>query len=314
MQRAGALQVSTPTDTTIVITRTFDAPQKLVWEAMTRPDLLRRWMFCPPGWTWAACEMDVRVGGRFRWAWNGPDGNLAMTISGEHREVTPPAKIVHTERMEMGPGAGGCAAHGDGGEHPPVLTTLELDERGGKTRMKMTIACPTKEVRDAMLASGMEQGMEAGYQTLDAILSEGGTKPSTESLSIVRDLEHPPERVWRALTDPALLARWLLPAIGFRLEMGAAFKLQAPPQPGWDGIVSCRIRSIEPQARLSYTWVTGDLDTVVTFTLTPTATGTRLSVVHSGFKPDQKQALGGARYGWKVMSDKLVEMLAEQDA
>jgi len=166
------LTVATPNDLQIVMTRMFDAPRRLVWEAMTKPDLVRRWMFCPPGWTWAACEMDVRVGGRFRWAWNGPDGKPALTISGEHREVIPPAKIVHTERMEMGAGAGGCAPECGAGGPAVVLAAIELDEQGGRTRMRMTISCPTKEVRDAMLASGMEQGMEAGYQQLDAILAE----------------------------------------------------------------------------------------------------------------------------------------------
>lgn len=137
-----------------------------------------------------------------------------------------------------------------------------------------------------------------------------GGKPSAGSLSLERDLDHPPERVWRALTDPALLARWLLPAVGFKLEVGAAFTFNAPPQPGWDGVVTCRIREIEPPSKLSYTWVAGDIDTVVTFTLTPTTSGTRLSIVHSGFKPEQKQAFGGARYGWKMMGDRLAQMLA----
>ncbi|MCK6483352.1 MAG: SRPBCC family protein [Phycisphaerae bacterium] len=174
MTRAPAkLKVTTPNDLQIVMMRAFDAPRRLMWDAMTKPDLLRRWMFCPPGWAWAECEVDVRVGGRFRWAWNGPDGRLALSISGEHREVPPPARIVHTERMEMGPGAGaGGAAECGGGEPGGVLVTLELAEQGGQTQLTMTISCPTKHVRDAMLASGMEHGVEAGYQQLDAILAE----------------------------------------------------------------------------------------------------------------------------------------------
>jgi uncharacterized protein YndB with AHSA1/START domain len=137
--------------------------------------------------------------------------------------------------------------------------------------------------------------------------------PSTESLSFEFDLPHPPEKVWRALTDPALLAEWLLPVIGFKLEPGAAFTFKAQPQPGWDGIVNCRFREIEAQRKLSWAWVVGDIDTVVTFTLTRAAGGaggTRLSIVQSGFRPDQKQASGGARYGWKMMSGKLIDLLA----
>ena len=132
----------------------------------------------------------------------------------------------------------------------------------------------------------------------------------TESLSFEFDLQHSPEKVWRALTEPVLLMEWLLPVVDFRLERGAAFTFNAPPQPGWDGIVNCRFLEIEAHRKLSCAWVVGDMDTVVTFTLTPTASGTRLSLVHSGFRPDQKQNLAGARYGWKMMSGKLVELLA----
>ncbi|WP_437726045.1 SRPBCC family protein [Sorangium sp. So ce861] len=137
------------------------------------------------------------------------------------------------------------------------------------------------------------------------------TAPSqTESLSFEFDLRHSPEKVWRALTDPALLAEWLLPAVGFKLEPGAAFTFKTQPYPGWDGTVDCRILEIEAHRKISYTWGVPFLDTVVTFTLTPTASGTRLSLEQSGFKSDQKQEFGGARYGWKMMGGKLVELLA----
>jgi uncharacterized protein YndB with AHSA1/START domain len=140
------------------------------------------------------------------------------------------------------------------------------------------------------------------------------TQAQTESLSFEFDLHHSPEKVWRALTDPVLLAEWLLPVIDLDLELepGAAFTLKTQPYPGWDGTVNCRFVEIEAHRKLSYTWVVGDMviDTVVTFTLTPTASGTRLSLVQSGFKPDQKQEFGGARYGWKMMSGKLVDLLA----
>lgn len=136
------------------------------------------------------------------------------------------------------------------------------------------------------------------------------TAPSqTETLSFEFDLHHPPEKVWRALTDPELLAQWLLPSIGFALAPGAAFTFQAPPQPGWDGTVSCRFLEIEAQRKLSWSWVVGDIDTVVTFTLEPTATGTRLTLVQSGFKPDQRRNFAGARYGWRMMGGKLVDLL-----
>ena len=137
------------------------------------------------------------------------------------------------------------------------------------------------------------------------------TAPSqSESLSFEFDLQHAPEKVWRALTDPVLLAEWLLPVIGLKLERGAAFTFKTQPYPGWDGIVNCRILELEAHRKLSYTWAVPFLETVVTFTLTPTASGTRLSLVQSGFKPNQKKEFGGARYGWKMMGGKLVDLLA----
>ncbi len=131
----------------------------------------------------------------------------------------------------------------------------------------------------------------------------------TATLSFDFDLHHPPEKVWRALTIPELLAEWLLPVAGLQLAPGTAFTFQAPPMPGWDGLVNCRLLESEAPRRISYTWVVGGMDTVVTFTLTPTASGTRLSLVHAGFKPDQKQNFGGARYGWKMMGGRLVDLL-----
>ena len=147
-------------------------------------------------------------------------------------------------------------------------------------------------------------------------LTDTTARSQTESISFEFDLHHAPEKVWRALTDAELLADWLLPVIDLKLEPRAAFTFKTQPYPGWDGTVNCRLLEIEAHRKLSYSWVVGDnaagdffLDTVVTFTLTPTASGTRLSLVQSGFKPDQKKNFGGARYGWKMMGGKLVELL-----
>ncbi|HEU4561472.1 MAG TPA: SRPBCC domain-containing protein [Longimicrobium sp.] len=137
------------------------------------------------------------------------------------------------------------------------------------------------------------------------------TAPSQrEAISFEVDLRHPPEKVWRALTEPELLREWLLPTIGFDLQPGAEFTLKAPQAyPGWDGTVDCRMLEIEEQRKLSYTWAVPFLHTVVTFELTPTEAGTRLSIVQSGFRPEQKQEFGGARYGWKMMGGKLIDLL-----
>ncbi len=147
--------------------------------------------------------------------------------------------------------------------------------------------------------------------------SDKAAQSQSKSLSLEFDLPHAPAKVWRALTDPALLAEWLLPVINFKLEPDAAFTFKTQAYPGWDGTVNCRFLEIEAQRKLSYTWSVPFLDTVVTFTLTPMrgeagtgGAGTRLSIVQSGFKPDQKQEFGGARYGWKMMGERLVNLLA----
>jgi uncharacterized protein YndB with AHSA1/START domain len=140
-------------------------------------------------------------------------------------------------------------------------------------------------------------------------LVETTARLQTESIAFEFDLQHAPAKVWRALTDPVLLAEWLLPVLDHRLEPGATFTFKAPPQPGWDGTVNCRFIEIEAQKKLSWSWVVGDIDTVVTFILEPTESGTRLSLVQSGFKPNQRQNFGGARYGWKMMGGKLEDLL-----
>jgi len=132
----------------------------------------------------------------------------------------------------------------------------------------------------------------------------------TETIEFEIELSHPPEKVWRALTDPVLLAEWLLPVIGFKLEPGSEFTYKTQPYPGWDGTVNCRMLEIEDRRKLRYTWGVPFLETVVTFTLTPTPSGTRLSLMQTGFKAEQKRESGGARYGWRMMGGKLVDLLA----
>jgi uncharacterized protein YndB with AHSA1/START domain len=136
----------------------------------------------------------------------------------------------------------------------------------------------------------------------------------TDRVTFELDLPHPPAKVWRALTDPDWLSRWLLPVFGFDLAPGAGFEFRREPMPGWDGVVHCRVLDVEEPKKLRYSWVVGELDTVVLFTLTPTPGGTHLSMVQSGFAEHQKQNAGGERYGWRMMSAALVALLdAEAD-
>jgi uncharacterized protein YndB with AHSA1/START domain len=142
-------------------------------------------------------------------------------------------------------------------------------------------------------------------------LTEMTAQGQTDSIAFELDLQHAPAKVWRALTDPKLLSQWLLPIVELKLEPGSAFKFNAPPQPGWDGVVDCKLIEVEAQKSLRYRWIVGEIDTVVTLTLTPTDSGSLLSVVQSGFKANQKQNFGGARYGWKMMGGKLIDLLAK---
>jgi uncharacterized protein YndB with AHSA1/START domain len=141
-------------------------------------------------------------------------------------------------------------------------------------------------------------------------LTDTTAKSQIETIAFEVDLKHPPEKVWRALTEPSLLAEWLLPTVGFDLKPDAEFMLKAPQAyPGWDGTVNCRFVEIEPLRKLKYTWNVPFLETVVTFTLKPTPAGTHLTIVQSGFKADQKRESGGARYGWRMMGERLEDLL-----
>ena len=156
------MQLSTPTDTTIVITRKFDAPRRLVWEAMFTPDKMRRWMLPPPGWTITTCECDARVAGALELAWKSDEADPAMTLRGVFTEVVLHERIVHTETMALGSGQ--------------VIGSLveqhELGEQDGVTSMRITQTYASKEARDGAIASGMEQGMEAGYKQMDAMFAQ----------------------------------------------------------------------------------------------------------------------------------------------
>lgn len=137
-------------------------------------------------------------------------------------------------------------------------------------------------------------------------------KPQTLSVVVERDFAHPPEKVWRALTQPHLIEEWLMKN-DFRPEVGHRFNLRGE----WGGVLACEVRQIEPHKSLTYSWNFAhedpayDLASTVTFTLTRTATGTHLRMEQTGFRPDQKQAYGGAKVGWRQFLARLDELLAK---
>ncbi|HLY56825.1 MAG TPA: SRPBCC domain-containing protein [Stellaceae bacterium] len=131
----------------------------------------------------------------------------------------------------------------------------------------------------------------------------------TRTLVIEREIPHPAEKVWRALSQGHLVAEWLLPN-DFRPDVGHRFTLRAPPMPQWDGVVHCEVLSVEALKHLSYSWTVGAMETVVTFTLTPTAQGVHLRMEQSGFRPDQDANYKGANYGWQRFLANLEKLVA----
>jgi uncharacterized protein YndB with AHSA1/START domain len=136
----------------------------------------------------------------------------------------------------------------------------------------------------------------------------------TETLSVIveREIPFPPEKLWRALTQPHLIGEWLMKN-DFKPIVGHSFSLRADPQPNWSGVIDCEVLAVEPNKALSYTWGTLGLKTVVTLTLTPTGTGTHLRVEQSGFTRDRPQNYAGAKYGWQKFLANLEQVMAHSD-
>jgi uncharacterized protein YndB with AHSA1/START domain len=165
VQHAHKAQVSTPSDREVAVTRSFDAPRALVYDAYTKPELVKRWLLGPPGWSMPVCEMDVRPGGRYRWVWKSNEDGKQFGFHGEFREVAKPSKLVHTETFDPGD-LGGTM-----GDEPCIVTVIFM-ERNGVTTVKSVMDFGSKNSRDAAMATGMTDGMEASYQLLDEVLAE----------------------------------------------------------------------------------------------------------------------------------------------
>lgn len=148
----GATMFTTPSEREIVVTRVVDAPRTLVFEAWTSPEHLPQWMYGPSTWTMPVCEVDLRPGGSWHFVWRQSDGT-EMEMRGVYQEITPPERLVSTESW--------------GGDWPETLNTLVLTEEDGKTTITHTILNPSKEARDAVLQTGMKNGMSLSFERLD---------------------------------------------------------------------------------------------------------------------------------------------------
>ena len=159
MKNTDNLKLATRGDREILLTRVFDAPRRMVFDAFTKPELVKQWLLGPPGWTMPVCDIDLRVGGSYRYVWrNTTDGN-EMGMGGVYREIAAPERIVATEKFDEAwyPGE--------------AVGTLVLSERGGKTTVTQTVLYQSREARDAVLKSGMEKGVSASYDRLAELLT-----------------------------------------------------------------------------------------------------------------------------------------------
>jgi uncharacterized protein YndB with AHSA1/START domain len=157
-KNAAKLQVTTPSDREIAMTRVFDAPRSLVFDAFTKPELLKRWLGVRGGWTFPVCEVDLRVGGAYRYVWRGPKGQ-EMGMGGIFREVVRPERVVCTEKFD------------ESWYEGEAVDTMTFVERNGKTTATITVLYSSKAARDGVLKSPMEKGVAEGYDKLDEVLT-----------------------------------------------------------------------------------------------------------------------------------------------
>lgn len=155
MSNAATLQVTTPTDREVVMTRVVDAPRQLVWEAWTSPKHVPRWMLGPEGWSMPVCEIDMRPGGTWHFVWRKANGT-EMEMKGIYKDVAPPERLVSTEKW--------------GPEWPETINTLTLVEKAGRTTVTQTTRYPSKDARDAALKTGMSEGASQSFDRLDQYL------------------------------------------------------------------------------------------------------------------------------------------------
>lgn len=158
MPLASALSVFTPSDTEIVIERSFRGSIDLVFDCFTKPDLIRRWLTGPDGWSFTTCKVDLRVGGNYRYVWRGPDGEL-MGMVGQYQQIEEPGLVVSTEKFD------------DDFNMGSMLVTIRLSPLDRGTKLHQTIVFESKAARDAAIATGMSDGMGMSFDRLDSLLA-----------------------------------------------------------------------------------------------------------------------------------------------
>jgi uncharacterized protein YndB with AHSA1/START domain len=309
-----ALILTLPSDREIVLTRVFHAPRRLVFEALSQPEHVLRW-FGPRSCPIVRCEMDFRVGGAWRYVLQGPDGK-PLGMRGVYREIQPPERLVSTESFDDYP----CSE---------TLNTLTLAEEGGKTTLTVRVLYPSKEVRDAVIVSGMEHGAGETYDRLEERLEAMARNKSDEAeLITTRIFDAPRELVFRAWTDPVRLKRWWGPK-GFTnpvcdvdVRPGGAIRIDMR---GPDGKVypmtGTYLEVVEPE-RLVF--LSSALDAsgepifeirnVVTFAEEPSLkTKLTLHAKVMRSRPEAAPHLAGMEMGWHMTLDRLAAEVAGEE-
>ncbi|HEV2842729.1 MAG TPA: SRPBCC family protein [Chthoniobacterales bacterium] len=160
MKLSNTFKVTTPGELEIVMARDFDAPPDMIFDALTKPELVRRWLLGPDGWIMSVCEMDLKVGGAWRYVWRNEEKGCEFTMHGEYREIVRPGRIVHTEIFGEG----------------ESLVTSSITAKGDTTTLTMTMLFASRAERDAALETGMADGVAVSYDRLDEILASAGSR------------------------------------------------------------------------------------------------------------------------------------------
>jgi len=314
--RSNALTVTTPSDREIVMTRAFDAPRRMVFEAYTQPEHVSQWLLGPEGWTMPVCEIDLRVGGPWRYVWRHPNGK-EMEMHGVYREIAPPERVVWTESW--------------GPEWPETINTVTFTEVDGMTTITITVLCPSKDVRDAMIKTGMASGVSVSFDRLATILRRmiNGVIVSTHrELVITRVFDAPRELVFKAWTDQDRLKQWwgpknfTTPVCEVDPRPGGAVRIHMRGPDGTIYLMLGFLREMVEPERLVLDSYTPDAEGNPLFKVTNTVTfeehgGKTKLTVHASVTmatPAAAPALAGMEQGWSETVDRLAEYVTSRRA
>jgi uncharacterized protein YndB with AHSA1/START domain len=304
------LTLSAPSDCEIVLTRTFDAPRALVWKAVTDPSHVPHW-WGPRGHTLPVCEIDLRAGGSWRLVSRDRAGK-EHPFKGLYLEVVPPLRIVHTEIYDVAPW-----------QDSEAMVTVTLSERDGRATLTTHVLHPSKDARDAYLYAGMEQGAGETYDRLEEHLQDMSEKFGEGTVVITRVFDAPRDLVWKAWTDPTMMAQWFgprcftNPVCELDVRAGGKLRIVMRSPDGNEYPMKGEFREVVAPKRLVFTNIAVDQDgnhmlegeTTVVLDEKDGKTTLTLTTHAVGLVPIAPQMLAGMEAGWTQSIDKLEELV-----